>query len=154
MLASQEEAENVDETNAKDKKKLKAVKRNDEAMASLTLAFTTNDLLNKIISAQTADWPEGLASLVVKELYNKHNSTDTMSLADKKITLSAASIRENVDPKKMFKRLKSAEVRFNTPTHKIIKHLWVVPFVHSAASQLCNSGYNYFFLLDLFSIFL
>ena len=52
--ASQEEAENLDETNATDKNKLKAVKRNDEAIANLTLAFTTNDLLNKTMSTQEA----------------------------------------------------------------------------------------------------
>ena len=66
MPESQESEEALDETNTDDKKKLKAVKRNNSAMANLTLAFSTNELINKIISAQNEECPEGLACIVVK----------------------------------------------------------------------------------------
>lgn len=68
MPASQADEESLDKTNTEDKKKLKAVKRNNETMSNLTLAFTNNTLLNKIMNSQTAECPEGLAHLVVKEL--------------------------------------------------------------------------------------
>lgn len=42
-----------------------------------------------------------------------------MSLGDERMALSATSIRDNEDPKKMFKMLKTVEVRSNVPTHKI-----------------------------------
>lgn len=52
MPASQAEADKMNESN---KKKLKTVKRNDEVIANLTLAFTANDILNKIMNGQTAE---------------------------------------------------------------------------------------------------
>ena len=57
-------------------------------MANLTLAFTTKELLNKIMSAQTIEWIEGLASIVVKVLQSNHKLTDVMSLAEERIALS------------------------------------------------------------------
>lgn len=42
-----------------------------------------------------------------------------MSLADERAALSAVAMKDSEDPKKLFKRLKAVEVRFNTLTHKI-----------------------------------
>ena len=72
MPKIKEVAESLDETSIDDKKKLKVVKRCYEEMANFTLVFTTNELLNKIMIVQTTERPEGLVSIVVKELQNKH----------------------------------------------------------------------------------
>ena len=49
-----------------EKKQLAAVKRNDTAISSLTLAFTTDELLDMILEAQDKDWSDGLACKVIK----------------------------------------------------------------------------------------
>ena len=71
------------------------------------------------MSAQTEEWSEGLASIVVKEFQSKCEPADAMSLVEERIALSVVKMKDNEDSKKMFKRLKSVEVRFNTPNHKI-----------------------------------
>ena len=48
------------------KKQMVAAKRNDSAIASLILAFSIDDLIAMILQAQIANWPEGLASNIVK----------------------------------------------------------------------------------------
>ena len=42
-----------------------------------------------------------------------------MSLDDKRMELSAVTIKDKEHPKKLFERLKSVEVRHITPTHKV-----------------------------------
>ena len=41
-----------------------------------------------------------------------------MSLSDERMALSAVKMKDTEDPKKLFERLKAAEVRFSTPNHK------------------------------------
>lgn len=118
LSTSQVDAEVLVGTNVETKTRLVAVKRNDTIMENLTLVFATNELLNAILSIQTAELPEGLACLVIKDLANKHEPTDAMCLADERMALSAVTMRDNEDPKKLFERLKVVEVRYNMPTHK------------------------------------
>ena len=49
-------------------KKKKAILRNDKAIASFTLAFTTNELLDMIMKSQTDEWPDGQVWTVMKKL--------------------------------------------------------------------------------------
>jgi len=101
------------------KKKLAAVKRNDAAMANLTLAFTSDELIALILTSQTSDWPEGLASEVVKELIKKYKPDDIMSLVDEKVALNKIRMSSNEEPKQLFERIKAVEVQYNTKTKKI-----------------------------------
>ena len=55
------------------KRKRKAANANDLAMASLTLAFTSDDLLDVIMEAQTEEWPDGQACLVTTQLVENIN---------------------------------------------------------------------------------
>jgi len=55
LSTSQVDSEILVGTNAETKRKLAAVKRNDTVMANLTLVFATNELLNAILSIQTAE---------------------------------------------------------------------------------------------------
>jgi hypothetical protein len=50
---------------------MKLGKKNMLAMAHLTMAFGTEALLNKIASACTADWPGGLAHVLITQMKNK-----------------------------------------------------------------------------------
>jgi len=101
------------------KVKLAAIHRNDMAIASLTLAFTSDELINMIMLSQNDDWPEGLASKVVKQLEERYKPEDIMSLVDEKISLNKIRMGQNEDPKKLFEKIKAVETRFNTKTKKI-----------------------------------
>ena len=101
------------------KVKLAAVHQNNMAIASLTLAFTSDELINMIMLSQNDDWPEGLASKVVKQLEERYKPEDIMSLVDEKIALNKIRMGQNEDPKKLFEKIKAVETRFNTKTKKI-----------------------------------
>ena len=48
----------------------------------LTVALESPSLIGMLMRAQTPDWPSGLASMVVKQLFDKFEPQDTMSLID------------------------------------------------------------------------
>jgi len=119
LPGSQREVDALSGNGDETKKKRAAADRNDTAMASLTLAFTTDDLINIIMQSQTADWPDGLASNVVKLLLDKYKPDGIMSLVDEKMALNKIRMGENEHPTKLFDRIKAVETRFNTKTNKI-----------------------------------
>ena len=57
----------------------KARERNLVAMTYLTLAFTSEMNINMIAKAQTDEWPNGLAYLVVRELLRWYKPNDNIS---------------------------------------------------------------------------
>ena len=120
------------------KKKMAAVKRNDTAMANLTLAFTTDELIGLILPSQTAEWPEGLASEFVKESIKKHKPDDIMSLVDEKVALNKIRMSSNEEPKQLFKRIKAVEVRYNAKTKKL-SEANKIAVVLSQAPAICKS---------------
>jgi hypothetical protein len=64
-LIGQSENAIVDETTSSGKAVSAAMKRNAYAVASLTIAFTSEATMGLIWKAMTTDWPGGLAHLVV-----------------------------------------------------------------------------------------
>ena len=116
---NQNEADNPTGTDEEIKKMKAAVDRNDSAMASLTLAFETDELIAMILSVQSTDWPEGLASDVIKKLKNKYKPQDIMSLVDKKVELNKIKMKATDDPKVLFDQITAVETRFQTKTHQI-----------------------------------
>ena len=56
-----------------------ARKQNDEAVASLTMAFQTDKLLGLVYKSQDSDYPGGKAHLIVEGLHKKFMPKDTMS---------------------------------------------------------------------------
>ena len=64
--------EMFDEETPEGKKKKAAIKRNEIAMASFTMAFTTETLMGLVYRASNADWPSRLTKLVVQGLLQKY----------------------------------------------------------------------------------
>ena len=56
----------------KKKNKKEAIKRNNTAVAAYTLAFKTAALMNIVNEGKTADYPNGLAYLIARELRNQY----------------------------------------------------------------------------------
>ena len=77
-----EEADALTGTDDDTLKKKKAMLRNDKAIASFTLAFTTNELLDIIMESQTDEWPDGQAWTIMKKLQGKCRPSDATSMVD------------------------------------------------------------------------
>ena len=88
-------------------RKKKAADRNDKIVASFTLAFETDDLLNLLVEAQSEEWTDGLAWKIVKQLQKKVRPYDTMELVEEKTCMNNVKMKRNEDPKRLFERIKS-----------------------------------------------
>jgi len=92
-----------------DDKMAKAIRRNELAMLSFAMAFTTDGLMNMIHSACTEEWPEGQAHLVVQELLRKYRPVDTMSRVELRQQIKKIKMKKGSDPKAIFERLKAIQ---------------------------------------------
>ena len=66
--------------------------------------------------AQTPDWPSGLVGMVVKQLFDKFEPQDTMSLIDMnhlKQQIGLKTLESN--PQTMFEQIAALENQFKTP---------------------------------------
>ena len=59
-----------------------AKKCNAIAFANLTMALDSPSLIGMLMRAQTDNWPSGLASMVMRQLFDKFKPQDTVSLID------------------------------------------------------------------------
>ena len=65
VLPATREADVPDLTTTVGKEQATAVRRNAIAMANLMMAFTSEATMGLVFKAKTADWPSGLAHLVM-----------------------------------------------------------------------------------------
>jgi hypothetical protein len=61
------------------KKKIAAKKKHAIAIANVTLAFTAEGEMALACKSVSAAWPSGLAHLIVKAAFSKHQPQDTMN---------------------------------------------------------------------------
>jgi hypothetical protein len=88
----------IDETEEKGKLANLAVNRNELAMASFSIAFTTGKAMNIIYAACTENWPDGEAHLVVRELYKRYRPLDTVSKVEMCQYLSRVKMKKRYEP--------------------------------------------------------
>ena len=67
--------------NIQDRQKV-AKMQNEITYTNLTMALESLSLIGMLMRAQTPDWPSGLASMVVKQLFDKSEPQDNVSLVD------------------------------------------------------------------------
>jgi hypothetical protein len=53
-----------------------AIRKNEVAMASFSMAFTTDKLMNMVYAGSTEGWQKGEAHLVVREFMKKYQTLD------------------------------------------------------------------------------
>ena len=102
------------DANVAEKQKM-AKKRNVIAFANLTAALDSPSLIGILMRAQTTEWPSGLACNVIKQLFEKYEPKDTVSLIDmnrlkQKIGLTNAQ----GNPQELFKQMAAIENQFKT----------------------------------------
>jgi hypothetical protein len=54
-------------------------------------------LLNIVEQSETADWPSGLAHIVIDELFKKYRPIDIISLVEMRTMLSQVSMKNEED---------------------------------------------------------
>jgi hypothetical protein len=97
----------------------KAKKRNAIAMANLTMAFTREMTMGLVYKAQTEEWPEGLAYLVVAALKAKYMPDDVITKVELRQMLAKVKMKKDDEPSIIFEQLSAIENRFNKPGQQI-----------------------------------
>ena len=102
------------DANIAEKQKM-AKKRNAIAFANLTAALDSPSLIGILMRAQTTEWPSGLACNVLKQLFEKYEPKDTVSLIDmnrlkQKIGLTNAQGNHQ----ELFEQMAAIENQFKT----------------------------------------
>ena len=96
-----------------------AKKRNEVAMASLTMAFTSESVMRMVYKSYTTQWPNGLAKLVVQALMKKYCPIDTISRVEMRQKLNKVAMKKGADPATLFEQLSAIENQYTTPDRKI-----------------------------------
>jgi hypothetical protein len=102
-----------------DNQKRLARQRNLMAISCLTMAFSDDALLNIVEQSETADWPSGLAHIVIDELFKKYRPVDIISRVEMRTKLSQVSMKNEEDPRVLFSQLASIQSAYNNTTRKI-----------------------------------
>jgi hypothetical protein len=89
----QKDAEQLDCVDARNKSAVKAMNRNDHALSNLAVAFTTVKAM-VLHKAGSTEWPDGLASDVVKSLMQKYRTQDLISRIEYDNTLRSFKLKK------------------------------------------------------------
>jgi hypothetical protein len=111
----------IDQTTEPGKKQAAAKKRNEIALANFTMAFTSEGTISLVYKASTADWPDGLAHLVVVAMLNRYMPQDTVTRVELRQMLNKVSMKQNDDPRVIFEQISTIENRYTTGTQRIEK---------------------------------
>jgi gag-polypeptide of LTR copia-type/Zinc knuckle len=109
------EGEEPDESTAVGKKMIAAKKRNEVAMVSFTMAFTTEVVMGLVYKASTTAWPSGLAKIVVQGLLKKYRPLDIVSLVELRQRMNKVTMKKGADPSTLFEQLSAIENQFSVP---------------------------------------
>ena len=90
--------------------KILAKQRNETAIASLTMAFLKESQIGWIYEAQTSDYPDGLAYLVIDQLLAKYKPTDTISRVELCQKLNKIKMKNIDNLKKLFKQISAVQI--------------------------------------------
>jgi hypothetical protein len=93
--------------------------RNLMAGSCLTMAFSDDALLNIVEQSDAADWPSGLAHIVIDELFKKYRPVDIISRVKMLTKLSQVRMKNEEDPRVLFSELASIQSAYNNTTRKI-----------------------------------
>ena len=113
------DADVLDLTKDEGKRQDAARKRNNVAMANFTMAFTSEALMGLVFKAQSAEWPGGKASRVVKALMTKYMPKDRISRVELRQMLASVAMKDNDNPATLFEQISAIENKYNTATSKI-----------------------------------
>jgi hypothetical protein len=115
------------------KLQLKAKNHNANAVAQFTMAFITKTAMAVIYEGMVnADWPGGLAYLVVKAIKRKHMPNDTVSKVELHRQLNGISMQKGDNPAVLGTQIASIKVRFNKPGQTIDESEFIAVVISQA----------------------
>jgi hypothetical protein len=117
----EKEVSEIDEQDEKGKLARLAVSKNELAMASFSIAFTTDKVMNILYAACTENWPDGEAHLVVRELYKRYRPLDTVSKVEMRQHLSRVKMKKGTNPSALFETLTWIQNQFLGPGVRLPK---------------------------------
>jgi hypothetical protein len=88
------------------------VSKNELAMASFSIAFTTDKVMHILHAACTENWPDGEAHLVVRELYKRYRPLDTVFNVAMRQHLSRVKMKKGTNPSALFETLTLIQNQF------------------------------------------
>ena len=102
------------DANVAEKQKI-AKKRNAIAFANLAAALDSPSLIGILMRAQTTEWPSGLACNVIKQLFEKYEPKDTVSLIDMNCLKQKVGLTNTQGhPQELFEQMAAIENQFKT----------------------------------------
>jgi len=130
----EKEVSDWDEENESNKLARIAIKKNDLAMSSFSIAFTSYRAMNIIYAACTKNWPNGEAYLVVRELMKRYCPLDTVSKIEIRQQLSKIRMKKGMDPTILFETLISIQNQYLGPGKKLPKEE-LIPIILDVATE-------------------
>jgi hypothetical protein len=112
-----------------------AKKRNEIAIANFTMAFTSEGTISLVYKAANADWPDGLAHLIVVAMLQRYMPQDTVTRVELRQMLNKVSMKTEDDPRGIFEHMSSIENRYTTPTQTIKKEDLIAVVLDAAANK-------------------
>jgi hypothetical protein len=102
----------IDDKDPLKEQKLKAIHNNKEIGLMLQQAFTKPVHMGFIRKTTTMAHPNGLAHVVLKELFKKYAPRDAQSKMDLKLSLQEMSMNSDSNPEDLFERIDSEIVKY------------------------------------------
>jgi hypothetical protein len=115
-----------------------SIRKNEIAMASFSMAFTTVKAMNIVYAASTEGWPESEAYLVVKNLMKKYRSLDKVSKIEIRQQLARIKMKKGTDPSILFEQLTSIQNQFLGPGKRLDKDELIAIILDVATEEYCE----------------
>jgi hypothetical protein len=90
--------------------------KNATAMTHLTMAFTSEMIMGLVYKSMTAEWPEGVAYLVVELMMKKYKPQDTITHVELRQKLIKVSMKKGQDPSTIFEQIWPVVLKISSST--------------------------------------
>ena len=130
----EKEVSEFDEEDESNKLARIAIKKNESAMLSFSIAFSSDSAMNILYAACTENWPDGEAHLVVRELMKRYRPLDTVSKIEMRQQLSKIRMKKGMNPLILFETLTSIQNQYLGPGKKLPKEE-LIPIILDVAPE-------------------
>lgn len=128
----------LDESDAVEKKKIKARDQNSLAMAYLLSAFKAEADISLAYETMDDEWPGGKAYLVVEKLMEIYKPKDNVTKVKVYERLLEVKMKAKEDPKTLFEQVASIQNWYNSGTKKLPKEQLIAVAPREYASVLTS----------------
>jgi hypothetical protein len=111
------------------------VSKNALAMASFSIAFTTDKVMHILHAACTENWPDGEAHLVVRELYKRYRPLNTVFKVAVSQYLSRVKMKKGTNPSALFETLTLIQIQFLGPGVRLPKDVIIAIILYVASEE-------------------